>query len=138
MSEFILTFAAFQLQLALFGEDESFMNETNEQFRRSMAGEGDFASVRQFCKELFSRMGREQNTGPAVPGSGCPVHGPLSNRLAGMGASQKTSEGNALIFAFAGHVRLLGTCVQDLLNTSFIGYNRTYYDLAAIRTGKSP
>jgi cytochrome P450 len=98
-----LSFQA-QLQLALFGEDDSFMEETNQKFRDSMQGLYDPRYVRPFCRDLSRRMKRATNTPPAVPGeSGDEVRGPLSHALAELDMDSKTTEGNALIFAFAGH-----------------------------------
>jgi len=101
MSEFLLFEAEAQLQLSLFGEDNEFMERTNAQFRGSMAGKNPPGYARTFCKELVSRFPRESNTCPM--GSGGAVHGPLANALASFETDSRTDEGNALIFAFAGH-----------------------------------
>ena len=80
------------------------MEKTNKKFRNAMSGYEPFQDARLFCRDLLSRMSREEVAGPSPPGSGCPVHGPLSSRIAQMDVDQKTGEGNTMIFAFAGHV----------------------------------
>lgn len=90
MFDFFLHETQAQLQLALFGEDDAFMERTNDAFRRSMGGKADARYVREFTSELSARWPREQNTPPAphedVEAGKCPVpHGPLSNRLASLG-----------------------------------------------------
>lgn len=104
MNDFLLFETQAQLQLALFGEDDAFMQETNKKFRDSMQGLYDAKYVRPFCRELSERMKRKTNTPPLVPGeNGESVRGPLSHALSSLDVDQKTVEGNALIFAFAGH-----------------------------------
>ncbi|CAK9018307.1 Cytochrome P450 4F12 (CYPIVF12) [Durusdinium trenchii] len=109
MSDFLLFETKAQLQLALFGETQEFMEETNEKFRRAMQGQHDPGFVRPYCRQLGERFERPENTGPQVPedvaAGKCPVaRGPLSRMLADMkGTAPKSREGNALIFAFAGH-----------------------------------
>ncbi len=69
-----------------------------------MQGLYDPRYVRPFCRDLSRRMKRATNTPPVVPGeSGDEVRGPLSHALAELDMDSKTTEGNALIFAFAGH-----------------------------------
>lgn len=108
MNDFALFETQAQLQLALFGEDEDFMNKTNKKFRDAMTGSEDPRFIRKFCKEVSERWTREDRTCPAHPdliSSGtCPhVRGPLSNRLAALESDYFTAQGNALIFEFAGH-----------------------------------
>eukprot|EP00516_Mucochytrium_quahogii_P000313 CAMPEP_0203746106 /NCGR_PEP_ID=MMETSP0098-20131031/1643_1 /ASSEMBLY_ACC=CAM_ASM_000208 /TAXON_ID=96639 /ORGANISM=" , Strain NY0313808BC1" /LENGTH=546 /DNA_ID=CAMNT_0050634079 /DNA_START=518 /DNA_END=2158 /DNA_ORIENTATION=+ len=109
MNEFLLFETQAQLQLALFGETEEFMEATNEKFRHAMGGSYDPGFVRPFCKELAQRMERDDRTLPAIPqdlaAGKCPMaKGPLSAVLRRMeGVAPRTREGNSLIFAFAGH-----------------------------------
>jgi hypothetical protein len=103
MNDFLLYETQAQLQLAMFGEDDSFMHETNKKFRDSMQGLYSASYVRPFCRELSERMTRDTNTPPVVPGEVGAVRGPLSHALAELDMDNKTTEGNALIFAFAGH-----------------------------------
>lgn len=109
MNDFLLYETQAQLQLALIGEDNDFMEATNERFRNSIGGSEEPGFVRPFCRELVERMGRPINTGAAVPedvaAGRCPVpHGPVSAAMTGMAnATAATLEGNALLLAFAGH-----------------------------------
>jgi hypothetical protein len=109
LNEFLLYEAQAQLQLALFGETQEFMDETNEKFRGAMSGTYDPGYVRPFCKALADRMERDDRTGPAlaedVAAGRCPAaRGPLSAMLRTMeGVAPRTREGNVLIAAFAGH-----------------------------------
>jgi hypothetical protein len=109
LNEFLLYEAQAQLQLALFGETQEFMDETNEKFRGAMSGSYDPGYVRPFCKALADRMERDDRTGPAlaedVAAGRCPAaRGPLSAMLRTMeGVAPRTREGNVLITAFAGH-----------------------------------
>lgn len=91
------------------------MERTNKKFRNAMGGYEPFKDARIFCKDLLERMGREEVSGPSPPGSGCPVHGPLSSRIAQMDVDNITAQGNAMIFAFAGHVSLSYATPLDLI-----------------------
>ncbi|GBG28701.1 Cytochrome P450 714C3 [Hondaea fermentalgiana] len=108
MNDFALYETQAQLQLALFGEDEEFMNRTNKAFRDSMSGKADSAFVRNFCKQVVERAKQPERTCPAHPdliaSGACPhVRGPLSNRLTELGGDKYQAVGNAVIFEFAGH-----------------------------------
>jgi cytochrome P450 len=118
MNEFLLHETEAQLQLALFGEDEAFMEATNQKFRAAMAGKHDVRFVRAFCRELVARFPRASNSEPMHPeeaeasasarqssaSPACPFKGPLANRVATFNPNDRsTQEGNACIFAFAGH-----------------------------------
>mmetsp|Transcript_2120 Transcript_2120/g.4105 ORF Transcript_2120/g.4105 Transcript_2120/m.4105 type:complete len:492 (+) Transcript_2120:1756-3231(+) len=108
MNDFFLYETEAQLQLSMFGEENDFMERTNEKFRRAMSGRQSLSYVKDFLQELSGHFGDERNTPPACPGAlqggACPVvHGPLSNRIADLKSDRSTLLGNALIFAFAGH-----------------------------------
>lgn len=116
MNDFCLNETQAQLQLALFGESEEFMESTNEQFRKAMSGQVPPNSVRKFCRKVVERVDRPEVSCPAlsddVKAGKCPVaHGPLSAMLRDLKNKQsedpritpKVMEGNALILEFAGH-----------------------------------
>ena len=106
MNDFLLYETEAQLQLALFGLDSNFMEETNENFRASMAGKIDAMYARQFCDELMLKISEASDiSGPVSSGvnPSCPVKGPLSDGLRSMTMDGYGTKGNAFIFAFAGH-----------------------------------
>ena len=132
MNDFCLHETQAQLQLALFGEDEEFMEATNDEFRAAMGGFGNPAGVRKFLMDVVDRInGGSTNAGarpyteaekaelasrfvgPAeAKVTGKPVKGPLSAQIRGTGDAARgagvagnylTQLGNAMIFEFAGH-----------------------------------
>jgi len=105
ISEFMLYETEAQLQLALFGMDEDWMNETNLKFREAMSGRHPPAYVRNFLNELIGNMKKKNVSGPVSSGldSETQVQGPLSDALKTLEFEGKADIGNALIFAFAGH-----------------------------------
>lgn len=106
MNDFLLYETEAQLQLALFGLDSPFMEETNEKFRAAMAGKIDAMYARQFCDELMLKIESDHDiSGPVSSGvqASCPVKGPLSDGLRTMTMDGYGTKGNAFIFAFAGH-----------------------------------
>mmetsp|Transcript_4282 Transcript_4282/g.5268 ORF Transcript_4282/g.5268 Transcript_4282/m.5268 type:complete len:571 (+) Transcript_4282:65-1777(+) len=105
MNDFLLYETEAQLQLALFGMSNEWMEETNEQFRNSMAGKIDPLYARHFIKQLVDNMHEGDYAGPASQGVGSDksVRGPLSDALRSISADGKADAGNGFIFAFAGH-----------------------------------
>jgi len=109
MNDFLLYETQAQLQLALFGETNEFMERTNEPFRRAMSGEENPRNVRPFLEELASHMDYPDRVGPVLPENAaagkCPMtHGPLGAQLRDFEDKRGNNRvGNALIFAFAGH-----------------------------------
>eukprot|EP00039_Didymoeca_costata_P023313 m.6667 g.6667 ORF g.6667 m.6667 type:complete len:570 (+) comp3566_c0_seq1:71-1780(+) len=107
MSEFLLHETLAQLQLALMGESEEFMERTNKPFRKAFNAQGDNPTyVRDFIVELTDRM--VENVGDrTLPNEaqarGCPVRGPLGRAMGEFESDYTTRFGNGLIFAFAGH-----------------------------------
>jgi cytochrome P450 len=104
MNEFFLHEAQAQLQMALFGLPEKFMDATNKPLRDAFAGRNpDPNYIRQFCGELLGKI-VELGDEFAGPNEGKPAKGPLSKVIfEAANESAETKFGNALIFAFAGH-----------------------------------
>lgn len=124
MSDFYLHEAQAQLQLALFGVDEEFMDETNAPLRKAFAGKATEPNyVTNFLLKLLEKMDDSEDTNTVVtePKDGekrsmyssgeARTIGPLSKVIS---TSQyedhdtyepdfNTRVGNAMIFAFAGH-----------------------------------
>ena len=67
MNEFFLHETQAQLQLAMFGESEEFMNETNCPFRKRLAGEED-GNVGPFLKAVVERSFSEKHQAPTPGG----------------------------------------------------------------------
>jgi len=103
MNDFLLYETEAQLQLALFGMRQEFMEETNEKFRQSMGGEIGPMYARQFCDRLIEEVNTVEASGPVTEGLGCPVRGPLSDAIRSFEGKGNALKGNAFIFAFAGH-----------------------------------
>eukprot|EP00039_Didymoeca_costata_P020252 m.340615 g.340615 ORF g.340615 m.340615 type:complete len:571 (+) comp19415_c0_seq1:83-1795(+) len=107
ISDFMLHETQAQLQLALMGETEEFMNATNEKFRNQLNAKGDSPKFFfEFITKLTERMNERKDV-TATAGesfeSGCPVKGPLGKAMATLGGDFNTTFGNGVVFAFAGH-----------------------------------
>ena len=126
INEFWLHEAMAQLQLALLGEDEEWMNRTNKPLREAFAAANaqsvDLVTmmarrrkaqkfIRAYASELVARGGGGRHAG-ACPAGG--VRGPVTARLADLDASVAHVEGDArrmehvardtaATFLFAGH-----------------------------------
>mmetsp|Transcript_5451 Transcript_5451/g.6369 ORF Transcript_5451/g.6369 Transcript_5451/m.6369 type:complete len:577 (+) Transcript_5451:288-2018(+) len=105
ISEFMLYETEAQLQLALFGNNREWMDETNQKFRMAMSGKMPVSYVKQYLGELIDNVNHVEASGPATAGvtSEGEVRGPLSDALRSLEFEGKADWGNALIFAFAGH-----------------------------------
>jgi cytochrome P450 len=126
MSDFYLHEAQAQLQLALFGMDEKFMDRTNAMLRNSFAGRQTEEKnyVTNFLLDLLEQMDSHEKTNSVVtlprPGEAPASYsagdsrtvGPLSKVISSSAHKEdmaayepdfNTRFGNALIFAFAGH-----------------------------------
>lgn len=105
MSDFLLHEAQAQLQLALLGCEESFMEETNQGIRATFMGEPDKASVKvgtltAAMQDIMERCGEPSF---ALPSDKRPIVGPLS-RAVGTGELPGSANfGNMLLILFAGH-----------------------------------
>mmetsp|Transcript_117991 Transcript_117991/g.252000 ORF Transcript_117991/g.252000 Transcript_117991/m.252000 type:complete len:601 (+) Transcript_117991:59-1861(+) len=104
MSDFLLHEAQAQLQLALLGAPESFMEATNAEIRAAFAGNPSKARVGALGDAMKSLMeiARTDKTF-ALPSDGCPVRGPLSRAVQNAGLSPAADYGNMLLILFAGH-----------------------------------
>jgi cytochrome P450 len=103
MSDFLLHEAQAQLQLALLGLDEDFMNATNRDMRKVFNGspEAPVGKLSEHMAELMKRAKADTTLG--LPSDGKPVHGPLSRALQLSSFDPATNYGNALLILFAGH-----------------------------------
>lgn len=112
MHEFFLHEAQAQLQLALFGMDEEFMESTNKKIRDVFAG---CAEDPNFGKDMCLTMMRKVEENPAfatasnpeVLSGEKPVFGPLSKSVADASAALHMDLfdqfGNMMLILFAGH-----------------------------------
>lgn len=110
--EFFLHEAQAQLQLSLFGMDETFMDDTNHKIRQVFSGS---CPVQSFGKNMCLEMMRKVREDPAfaaasdpeVQAGHKPVFGPLSKSVATagteLGLNLKDQFGNMMLILFAGH-----------------------------------
>jgi len=113
MHEFFLHEAQAQLQLALFGMDEKFMEETNKQIREVFAGvhpgNGDFGAdmVLDMLKKVTENPAFGAPTDPDVIDGTKPLFGPLSkavhNAATDLDMNLYDQFGNMMLILFAGH-----------------------------------
>lgn len=112
MHDFFLHEAQAQLQMALFGMDEEFMERTNQKIRDAFAGtnpDPDFA--KDMCMEMMSKVGENpafaSATDPEVVSGEKAVFGPLSKSVelaaSELGMNLKDQFGNMMLILFAGH-----------------------------------
>lgn len=103
MSDFCLHEAQAQLQLALLGLPEDFMEATNADLRRAFQLAPDALPGR--LSEVMAEVMRlaKEDSSLALPSDGRPVRGPLSRALQTSDFGLMTDYGNALIILFAGH-----------------------------------
>ena len=112
MHEFFLHEAQAQLQLALFGLDEEFMEDSNKKIRDVFAGiNPDLNYGRDICLEMM----RKVDTNPAFAVASDPevvagkksIFGPLSKSVAkaakDLNLSLEDQFGNMMLILFAGH-----------------------------------
>merc|ERR1712166_515168 len=113
MHEFFLHEAQAQLQLALFGMDEKFMEETNKQIREVFAGvhpgNGDFGAdmVLDMLKKVTENPAFGSPTDQDVIDGTKPLFGPLSkavhNAATDLDMNIYDQFGNMMLILFAGH-----------------------------------
>merc|ERR1711939_426323 len=103
MNEFYLHEAQAQLQLALFGASEAFMDETNLKIRRAFNSFSDPKYIQDFCMRLLGEHAQFSAPSQAQQHGDEWIHGPLSKVIGTSEEELLTKFGNAIIFAFAGH-----------------------------------
>lgn len=108
MNDFYLHEAQAQLQLALLGEDEEFMEATNKGLRATFAGRQEGQGKTFICDTIKAMMYRVSDRhGLASPfeasETGKEVRGPLSRIVATQEESLVTKFGNVFLVLFAGH-----------------------------------
>jgi len=110
--DFFLNEAQAQLQLALFGMDEKFMNETNRPIRDAFAGTNpDLNFAKDMCLRMMAKVGENETfaspSDAEVVSGQKRVFGPLSKSVmrAGkeLGLNLKDQFGNMMLILFAGH-----------------------------------
>jgi len=104
MNDFLLHEAQAQLQLALLGCPEAFMEATNKAIRATFQGEPGSADVGALTSAMEAIMAR--TTGEpslALPSDGRPVRGPLSRAVGTSELPGSANFGNMLLILFAGH-----------------------------------
>lgn len=110
--DFFLHEAQAQLQLALFGMDEAFMDSTNEKIRQVFAGaceEPEFG--KDMCLDMMAKVGQNPAFAAAsdaeVLNGQKKIFGPLSKSVATagkeLGLNMKDQFGNMMLVLFAGH-----------------------------------
>jgi len=103
MSDFCLHEAQAQLQLALLGLPEEFMNATNADLRMAFMLHPDSTPGR-LSEAMASIMKMAQDDASlALPSDATPVRGPLSRALQSSDFGMASDYGNALLILFAGH-----------------------------------
>lgn len=117
MSDFLLHEAQAQLQLALLGLPEDFMEATNADIRANFSNSPDapVGKLSQAMAEVMRRAMEDKTL--ALPSDGCPVRGPLARAVQtspDVGVGPSASYGNALLILFAGH-DTTGHCMTWLL-----------------------
>jgi len=112
MHDFFLHEAQAQLQMALFGMDEEFMERTNQKIRDAFAGiNPDPNYAKDMCMEMMSKVGENSAfasaTDPEVIRGEKPIFGPLSKSVelaaSELGMNLKDQFGNMMLILFAGH-----------------------------------
>jgi cytochrome P450 len=112
MHEFYLHEAQAQLQMALFGMDEAFMERTNKQIRQVFAGnhpEPERGFGAEMVLEMLKRVDANPAFATAMEGQleGKPVFGPLSKAVANaakdLDMNLYDQFGNMMLILFAGH-----------------------------------
>lgn len=103
MSDFMLHEAQAQLQLALLGLPEEFMEATNKKLRQNFAvlPEAPAGAIGETLKAVL-KIAREGSSF-ALPSDGGRIHGPLMRALQTSEAGHTADWGNALLILFAGH-----------------------------------
>jgi len=104
MNDFLLHEAQAQLQLALLGCPESFMEATNKDIRATFQSEPGSVEVGALTSAMQAIM--EQTTSEpslALPSDGRPVVGPLSRAVGTSKLPGSANFGNMLLILFAGH-----------------------------------
>lgn len=108
--EFFLHEAQAQLQMALFGMDEGFMESTNKPIRDAFSGiNPDPNYAKDMCLTMLEKVGESDRFSTASESSatGKPVFGPLSKSVATAGTelnlNMKDQFGNMMLILFAGH-----------------------------------
>jgi hypothetical protein len=103
MSDFLLHEAQAQLQLALLGLDEEFMERTNAHIRKTFMMHPD-AKVGELSTAMAEVMKHaREDMSLSLPSDGRPIHGPLSRALQQSDFAPSIDYGNALLILFAGH-----------------------------------
>eukprot|EP00927_Polykrikos_kofoidii_P035729 TRINITY_DN30265_c0_g1_i1.p1 TRINITY_DN30265_c0_g1~~TRINITY_DN30265_c0_g1_i1.p1 ORF type:complete len:627 (-),score=65.11 TRINITY_DN30265_c0_g1_i1:341-2221(-) len=104
MSDFLLHEAQAQLQLALLGMPEDFMNATNSEIRGAFAGEPSKTRIGALGDAMKGIMEHSRTDHSlALPSDGCPVRGPLSRAIQNSQLPTSADYGNMLLILFAGH-----------------------------------
>jgi len=104
MSDFLLHEAQAQLQLALMGASDEFMESTNAEVRAAFNGDLKTARVGALTdamKGLMELAATDESL--ALPSDQCPVRGPLSRAVSTGDLPASTNYGNMLLILFAGH-----------------------------------
>jgi cytochrome P450 len=104
LSDFLLHEAQAQLQLALLGCTEEFMESTNEDIRAVFMGDvekGKIGSLGSTMKAVMKNAETDKTL--AAPGDGRPIKGPLSRGVQASALSPADNYGNMLLILFAGH-----------------------------------
>ena len=109
--DFFLHEAQAQLQLALFGMDEEFMESTNKPIRDGFAGRAPFSVVLQNTVQMMRAVSKNEDFAAAsdaeVISGEKPIFGPLSksvdNAAKDLGLNVADQFGNMLLILFAGH-----------------------------------
>ena len=112
MHEFFLHEAQAQLQLALFGMDDEFMERTNKNIRNVFSGTCDDQDYgKDMCLEMMDMVGKNpafaSPVDAEVAAGNKPVFGPLSKSVADAGHDLDMDLfdqfGNMMLILFAGH-----------------------------------
>mmetsp|Transcript_6236 Transcript_6236/g.7584 ORF Transcript_6236/g.7584 Transcript_6236/m.7584 type:complete len:575 (+) Transcript_6236:49-1773(+) len=110
--DFFLHEAQAQLQMALFGMDEEFMEKTNKGIRDAFAGiNPDMEFAKNMCLEMLDKVGSNPNfsvpSEEEVVSGKKPVFGPLSKIVYEasntLDMNLKDQFGNMMLILFAGH-----------------------------------
>lgn len=104
MNDFLLHEAQAQLQLALLGCPEDFMEATNAEIRatfQGVPGSAEIGTLTTAMQEIMERTRSEPSL--ALPTDGRPVCGPLSRAVGTSELKGSADFGNMLLILFAGH-----------------------------------
>jgi len=101
MSSFLLHEAMAQLQMALLGRSESFMDKTNEGIRNLFGGKPG-ASPKELILTVQELMTKTDKN-CTLPSDGCPVNGPVTRSVQSGDFGDTAKRGNILLLLFAGH-----------------------------------